>query len=293
MKILQTEISPHINSYLSLIERDDAFFKAPFHFHPEMELVYITESYGKRIIGDCIESFCKDDMVFIGSNLPHVWMNDEIFRKENSGMKAKAIVLYFNKKVFNPAFYEMKETFKIKEFFRNAQKGMRIHGKTKTVIARKLKSLLLKEDFEKIIGFFEILLILSESKDISFITSDGYNPQLKHSDTDRLSNVYKYVQNNFKDNISLSVIAKISNLTPQSFCRLFKKRTGKSFVEYLNEVRVAAACKYLLDTDWSISEIAYHSGYKTVSNFNKLFKNLTGISPKMYRMKAETVLLGE
>ena len=82
MKIFQTEISPGINSYLSLIERDDAFFKAPFHFHPEMELVYIIESYGKRIIGDNIEPFSQDDMVFIGSNLPHVWMNDDIFYKD-------------------------------------------------------------------------------------------------------------------------------------------------------------------------------------------------------------------
>ena len=108
MKIVQTEISPGINSYLSLIERDDAFFKAPFHFHPEMELVYIVESFGKRIIGDTIEPFAEGDMIFIGSNLPHIWMNDEIFYKENSDLKAKAIVFYFNKNIFSKYFYNMK-----------------------------------------------------------------------------------------------------------------------------------------------------------------------------------------
>ena len=287
MKILQTEISPGINSYLSLIERDDAFFKAPFHFHPEMELVYIVESYGKRIIGDNIEPFAEGDMIFIGSNLPHVWMNDEIFYKDLSHLKARAIVLYFNKNIFSKGFYDMKEAAKINDFFQNAEKGIRITGQTKEIVAKKLKTLLQKKDFEKIVGLFEILQILSQSKNISFITSDGYNAQLKHSETDRLSNVYKYVQQNFKDNISLGTIADISNLTPQSFCRLFKKRTGKSFVEYLNEVRIAAACKYLLDTDWSISEIGYNCGYKTVSNFNKLFKSITGSSPKAYRAKAK------
>lgn len=287
MKILQTEISPGINSYFSLIERDDAFFKAPFHFHPEMELIYVTESYGKRIIGDNIEPFAEGDMVFIGSNLPHVWMNDEIFYKEHIHLKARAIVLYFNKNIFSKGFYDMKEAIKINEFFQNAEKGIRINGKTKEVVEKKLKTLLQKEDFEKIIGLFEIMHILSQSKDISFITSDGYNAQLKYSETDRLSNVYKYIQHNFKDSISLDTIANISNLTPQSFCRLFKKRTGKNFVEYLNEVRIAAACKYLLDTDWSISEIAYHCGYKTVSNFNKLFKDITGNSPKIYRANAK------
>ena len=136
------------------------------------------------------------------------------------------------------------------------------------------------------IGLFEILHILSESTEIDFITSDGYNAQLEHSQTDRLSEVYKYVQKNYKENISLPTIANISNLTPQSFCRLFKKRTGKSFVEYLNEVRISAACRYLLDTDWTVSEIAYNCGYKTVSNFNKLFKSISGSSPKAYRESA-------
>lgn len=290
MKVLQTEISPHINSYLSLIERDEAFFKAPFHFHPEMELVYILESFGKRIIGDNIEPFGVGDMVFIGSNLPHLWMNDEIFYNGIAGLKAKAIVLYFNKNIFSPAFYEMKEAFRMNEFFQNAEKGMRIHGETKEVVAKKFKCLLQKKDFEKMMGLLEIIHLLSLSKDISFITSDGYHAQLKHAETDRLSAVYKYVKLHFKENISLGTIANISNLTPQSFCRLFKKRTGKSFVEYLNEVRVAAACKYLLDTDWSISEIAYNCGYKTVSNFNKLFKSITGTSPKIYRTNADVLI---
>ena len=185
MKIVQTEISPGINSYLSLIERDDAFFKAPFHFHPEMELVYIVESFGKRIIGDTIEPFAEDDMIFIGSNLPHIWMNDEIFYKENSDLKAKAIVFYFNKNIFSKDFYNMKEALTLNEFFQHGERGMRITGNTKEVIANKLKHLLLKKDFEKVIGLFEIMHILSRSKDISFIVSDGYNAQLKHSETDR------------------------------------------------------------------------------------------------------------
>jgi AraC-like DNA-binding protein len=282
MRIVQTEITPGINSHLTLIERDESFFKAPFHFHPEFELVYIVESYGKRIIGDSIEPFSAGDMVFIGSGLPHIWQNDEIFYKR-SDLKAKAIVLYFNKNIFSPVFFQMEEALKLKEFFQNASRGIRICEKTKEIIVKKLEALLEKKDFEKVIGLFEILDILSKSKEIEFITSDGYNAQLEHSETDRLSEVYKYVQKNFKDNISLSTIANISNLTPQSFCRLFKKRTGKSFVEYLNEVRISAACRYLLDTDWTVSEVAYNCGYKTVSNFNKLFKSISGLSPKVYR----------
>jgi YesN/AraC family two-component response regulator len=289
MKILQTEISAGPGSHLSLVQINDGFFNSPFHFHPELELVYITESFGKRIIGDSIDKFSKNDMVFIGSNLPHVWLNDNSFYKDRASQKAKAIVLYFNKNIFSKEFYEMNEFSAIRELFQNAEKGMCINGKTKDLVGKKLKALLQKKDFEKIVGTLEIMQILAHSKEVCFITSDGYNWQLNHCEKDRLAGVYKYVKENFKGNISLNTIANISNLTPQSFCRLFKKRTSKSFIEYLNEVRIASACKYLLNTDWSISEIAYNCGYKTVSNFNKLFKSITGSSPKIYRSHAEIV----
>lgn len=287
MRIIQTEITPGINGPLSLIERDLSFFKAPFHFHPEFELVYIVESFGKRIIGDSIQPFVPGEMVFIGSDLPHVWLNDESFYKNIPELKAKAIVLYFNKALFTPSFYKIKETLKLNEFFQKASRGISINGKTKEIIVKKLNQLLLKDNFKKIIGIFEILHILSWSKEINFITSEGYNTHLIYSETDRLSAVYKYVQQNFSNHINLATIAGISNLTPQSFCRLFKKRTGKNFVEHLNEIRIAEACKLLIDSDLSVSEIAYNCGYKTVSNFNKLFKNITGVSPKIYRNKSK------
>lgn len=230
MKGLPTEISPGINNFFSLTEKEDDFFKVPFHYHPELELVFILESFGKRIIGDNTGTFNEGDLVFIGSNLPHAWVSDEIFQRRNPTLRPKAIVLYFNKDIFSQGFYEMKEAVKINELFKAAEKGICVNGKTKAVIEIKLKSLLHKEDFEKIIGLFEVLHILSQSDDMSFVVSDGYASQLKHTKTDRLAEVYKYIEQNFKDNISLSTIAAISNLAPQSFCRVFKKRTGKSFV---------------------------------------------------------------
>lgn len=286
MKIFHTEISSGNNNNISLLERNDANFSAPFHFHQEVELVYIKESYGKRIIGDKIEPFEAGDMVFIGSNLPHVWLNDEIFYKGIPGLRAKAIVLYFNANVMGPVFYNMKEAAKINAFLKKGERGLHISGKTNKLIADKLEKLLQKKDIEIIIGLFEIFNILANSDEVVCITSDGYNNSMENAENDRLSDIFKYVHENYKTEISLATIAGIANLTPQSFCRMFKKRTSKHFIEYLNEVRIAQACKLLLDTDWSISEIAYNCGYKTVSNFNKLFKDSTGESPKTYRAKS-------
>ncbi len=283
MKILKTEISPVLNSHISFLERDEPFFKAPFHSHPELELVYIKEGTGKRIIGDKIESFEKGDMVFVGRNLPHVWLNDEAYYEQSSTFRAKALVLYFNADVLGPVFYNMEDSGTINNFFKQAERGIQISGKTRNAVALKLEKLLLKKGLDKIVGLFEIFNAISKTKDIRVITSEGYKPEFDLADTDRLSEIYKFIQDNFKSDISLNKVAEIACLTTQSFCRMFRKRTNKHFVEYLNEFRISKACSYLLDTDWRISEVAYESGYKTVSNFNKHFKKIAKTSPKIYR----------
>ncbi len=265
------------------MQRNEPFFQSPFHFHPEMELVYIKESYGKRIIGNAMENFEAGDMVFLGSNLPHVWLNDEAFYMGNPSLTAKAIVLYFNKDIFGPLFYSLKEAHKINVLFEKAVRGLRITGKTKKSIAARLEKLLKKNDFDVILGLFEILSELTISKELSFINNEAIIPISDKSYKDRMTDVLNYVKQNFQEDIKLQTIAKISNLTPQSFCRMFKTRMKKNFVEYLNEVRVSNACKLLLASEYNIAEIAYDCGYKTVSNFNKQFKKIVGNSPKEYK----------
>lgn len=290
MKIEKTKITSYQNSSVSVISRDESFFQAPFHSHPELELVYIKESYGKRIVGNSVEQFVSGDMVFLGSDIPHVWLNDEIYYQGDATLKAKAIVVYFNKEIFGPAFYELKETQKINSFFNQAVRGLVISGQTNLLIAKKLDKLVQKKGFEMIAGLFKILAVLSESPDITFINNEFYIPTNEKSKKDRLSSVFEYLEKNYNEEISLIKIAEIANLTPTSFCRMFKLRTKKSFVEYLNEIRVSNACKLLIETDLGIAEVAYKCGCKTASNFNQLFKKLTGTTPKEYRKKAEANL---
>lgn len=285
MKIEKTEISPRQDSYISVLRREESFFQSPFHSHPELELVYITESYGKRIIGNSVEPFEAGDMVFLGSNIPHIWLNDEMYYRGIAKLRASAIVVYFNKDIFGSLFYELKETTKIGTLFNQAIRGLTITGKTNVLVAQKLIALLKKKEFDIIVGLFEILSILSNSKEIKAINSEAYTPVDEKSKEDRLSAVFRYVKENYHEDISLANISKLANLSPPSFCRLFKSKTKKHFVEYLNEVRISNACKYLMETDTGISEIAYKCGYKTVSNFNKIFKKITGGTPKEYKKK--------
>lgn len=286
MKLEQTKITSYTNTTVSVLNREESFFQSPFHSHPELELVYVKESFGKRIIGNSVMPFEPGDMVFLGSDLPHVWLNDEMYYQGISTLKANAIVVYFSKDIFGPAFYELKETQKINELFFQAGKGISIIGKTNKQIAKKLEKLILKKDFEVIIGLFEILSMLSESQDRVYINNEAYSTAHKDSKKDRLSEVFQYVNENYKKDIVLIEIAAIANMTPTSFCRMFKLKTKKSFVEYLNEIRVSKACKFLLETDLSMSEIAYECGYKTASNFNKLFKKFIGMTPSEFKKSA-------
>ena len=286
MKIVKTNIASYTNTSLSVFSREESFFQSPFHSHPEFELVYILESHGKRIIGNAVESFESGDMVFLGDDIPHVWLNDEIFYKGINSLKAKAIVIYFSRDLFGDSFYELPEAQEVKKFFSQAIKGVSITGQTNALISKKMEKLLKKKGFEVVMGLIEILFLLSKSKDLRYINDNSYVSVNDENKNDRLAEVFQYVKSNYKEEISLDEIAKIANLTPTSFCRMFKSKTKKPFVEYLNEIRVSNACKYLIETDLGISEIAYECGYKTASNFNKLFKKLIGTTPKEYRKNA-------
>lgn len=286
MKLEQTKITSYLNSKVSVLNRIEPFFQSPFHSHPELELVYVKESFGKRIIGNSVMPFEPGDMVFLGSDIPHVWLNDEKYYQGIEELKANSIVVYFNKDIFGSAFYELQETQKINELFVQAGKGISIIGKTNKQIAKKLEKLVAKKDFEVIVGLFEILSILSDSPDKIYINDEIYSLMQKDSKTDRISEVFQYVNKNYKKNISLEEIAAVANMTRTSFCRMFKLKTKKNFMDYLHEIRISNACKLLLETDKSMSEIAYACGYKTASNFNKLFKKCKGITPTEFKSNA-------
>lgn len=286
MNVLRQHTSQPL-THIALVNRDEQYFRSPFHYHPEYELVFVKEGFGKRIIGDKIESFSPGDMVFLGSNLPHIWQNDDLFYQGyNTSQRAKSIVLYFNKDIFSQGFYQLQESSKINDFLSRAARGIKIKGKTQQLVAGRMEHLLNTTGFDRILGMMEILHILSLSKDIEYIADEVYATGTTHSRCDRLAEVYAYIASNFYKDISLESISRVANLTPPAFCRLFKQQTKKHFVEYLNEVRINNACKHLMQSNLNISEIAFECGYKTISNFNKIFKKITGLSPKEYRIQA-------
>jgi len=285
MRPLQAEISNALFTQIAFVERKSPY-NSPFHYHPELELVYIKKGNGKRIIGDKSDSFNSGDIVFVGSNLPHEWKNDDDFRKDSTSLNAHSIVAYFDKEVFSKGFYNLKESNKINTLLKKAGRGLKVNGETREIIGKKMEELLQKKDFERILGLMEILHLLSISDELECLVYEGYHGTIVEKNTDRLSEVFNYVTSNYYEDISLVSIARIAHLTPPAFCRMFKQKTSRSFFSYLNEVRISNACKFLTETGCNVSEVAFNCGYRTLSNFNKFFKKSTGMSPKAYREKA-------
>ncbi len=286
MKAHYTEIYSEAQDRISVVEKNEPYNNSSFHYHPEFELAYIKEGFGRRIIADKIEAFYAGDLVFLGPNVPHVWQNDEIFHKGFANFRSNSLAVHFKKDIFSDALLQLQESSKLNELFTRSVRGIKIVGKTQEVVTEKMSRLNTRKDLERIIGLLEILNIIALSKETEYISYKGYSGMLAQNKVDRLAEVYNYISENFSKEISLDDVAKMTNLTPPAFCRLFKKRTNRHFVSYLNDVRISKACKQLLETDLNISEIAFHCGYKTVSNFNKIFKKNIGVAPKAYREKA-------
>lgn len=288
MKLLKTEITPLINEVMHVDFREQPFLWSPyhtqpsFHSHPELELVFVIEGYGKRIIGNKIEPFESGDMVFIGSNVPHLWLSDPAFYEENSGLQSKVIVSYFNPRIFLQIFESIKEFEGIREMIRQSSKGIRILGETRNSIANKLIALSNISGFEKVEGLLQIMHLISISTEKEFIVSN----EPDHYDDlypDRLVDVIKFVKGNLHEQITLRQVADIACMTEQSFSRFFKKRTKKSFSQFLSDLRIAQACQILIQSDKPVSDIANLCGYNSSSHFCKAFKDHTGVSPFQYR----------
>lgn len=288
MRLLQTEIAPLVNDFLHVDYRSQSFLASPFHAqpsfhaHPELELVFILEGFGKRIIGDKVEPFEAGDMVFIGSSVPHIWLSDAAFYKEDSNLQSKVIVTYFHPKVFQQFLDNVKEFDSIREMIRQASKGIKILGETRNIIAEKLMALSSKTGFEKVDGFLQIMHLISISEDKSFIVNNENN-EYEIANSDRLIDVIKFIKDNLHEHISLKQVSEVACMKEQSFCRYFKNRTKKSFSQYLEDVRMEHARKLLIETDSSIADIAYACGYNSSSHFCKVFKDHNEQSPYQYK----------
>jgi AraC-like DNA-binding protein len=256
-----------------------AHFDAPWHYHPEYELTYIIHSSGKRFVGDHIGAFDAGDLVLIGPNLPHFWRNDE----EQAQEWAEAVVVQFSATLEEQVLKTLPEAGAICQLLKRAQYGLRFPEPTSELLRGRLEQLVTLMNMERLLAFLALLNELSIAPNTTILASDGYQLFVNEAETERMKRVMDYMLKHFRAEIRIEQIASVAGMAPAAFCRYFKKRTGKSFVEYLNELRISHARKLLTQHDMSVGQVALECGFNNISHFHRQFRLFTETTPLKYQ----------
>jgi len=276
-----------INQQSSFIAKqlDLPHFDSVFHFHPEYELKYVIQSRGKRFVGESIENFMEGDLVLVGPNIMHYWKNDPVYYESNK-YRATAYLVMFSETCFGEGFFSIPEMVPVKDLFLRARGGLSFTLEQKSNIPQKIKRLINSDGPQKVAGLIDILHDLSRTKSRPILSDNFINDKpviFKDLSMDRLRKVHDFVINNFHNRISLQDVAGKANMTPQAFCKYFKKSTKKTFITFLIELRICHAKKLLIENSQTITEICYSSGFDNLSYFNRAFRSSTNMTPKEYR----------
>lgn len=276
MKAIYEQLSLNVENSFLYRQFSLPQFDAPFHYHPELELTYIEQSEGRRFVGQQISNFEAGDLVLLGENVPHCWLNRE-------GVSlAKATVIQFKKDFVGEPFLNLPEMGLIKQLFDKAQSGIAIKGETQKKVVEKMDFKGLNA-FQKFIQLIEILHIIALSDEIELIDTQFSADKLSIVDTERFQKIYAFIIENYQEDIDLNTISAIAHLTPTAFCRYFKKITHKTLFDVVTEFRIKHACQLLTSTEKSVADICFESGFGNISYFNKSFKEAMGHSPLAYR----------
>lgn len=280
MQAILEKISHDRNHSFSLFEYQDRRFDCPFHHHPEIELNLILGSSGHRYVGDHIGRFSPGDLVLMGPDLPHMYINDATF----SG-RAHSIFLQFLPECLGPNFFQLGELRCIRRLFERAHVGLSFHGRTREKVAPLLVRFAGLNGLERVMAFLDIFDILAKSKEFRVLASPAYSPSLALYQGERINRVCALISKKFREGISQAEAARTAGMSPPSFSRFFRRATNRTFRAFLNEVRIGHASHLLLETDRTVAEICYESGFGNLSNFNRQFLKLRKISPRAYRRK--------
>ncbi len=257
-------------------------FESPWHYHPEFEIVICDGGYGKKFIGNHISDYHKGDLALLGSNLPHLYRADDQCFTENFPEKPASIVIHFLDNCFGNTFFAIEEMQEIYTLLQLSKVGIEFFGHSKFLIIEKIKAMQKADKMGKLIGLIEVLNLMAKSKEYRLLSEiEMVGVGLK--DSERMHLVFDYVLKNFKNEVNLGEIANLTKFSEAAFCRFFKARTQKTFSEFVNEIRIGHACKLLKESELSILEIGFESGFNNLSNFNRQFLKLKKTNPKTFR----------
>lgn len=278
MKVFPFKIPKPENDTLVVQEDQVPILYDKLHQHQEIQISLIKKGEGSFIIGDQVGEFFEKDIFIIGENLPHVFHNDP------SDGEVHMISLFFMKTSYGDHFFKLPEFQSLDPVFQASALGIQLR-KPPISLIEMIEKMTLNSKIDRFISFMEILKTISK-RPLNTLSSSINNKSYDEEEGKRLRDIFEFSLNNYDQNISLTQVAEIANMTPNAFCRYFKQRTNKTYINFLIDIRIGNACKLLTKkTDLSIAEISYKSGFNNLTNFNRKFKSIKGITPSEFRKK--------
>lgn len=259
-----------------------------WHYHEEIEFIWIYKGTGTLFIGDCIQSFSAGDTVLIGPNMPHYWLFENVGTTSQED-PIDCIAIHFKKNFAGSDFFNIPEMGLLKDLLQNSEKGLIIKDTAPSTLGVLLKALL---NTDGVLKFTYLLQALAQYATLPYtkLVSENYSILNHSSDERRMNDVMDYIRQHYKTKIELDKLANQAKLTKNSFCRYFKNKTGKTPLQFISEIRIAHACRLLRYTDVSLKEICYDSGFNNFVSFHKTFKEQLDLTPSQYRKKIKNTI---
>ena len=250
-------------------------FTPYWHYHPEVELTFIIRGEGTRFIGNSIEPFSDDDLVLVGTNIPHHWVS---YNRQISP-RQKAVVFQFSPEIFS----SIKECRGFQKLFELGKRGIHFQNPSPEI-----KSIVLnfheRNQIQQVSSLIELLHLLDSHEDRSLLATEIYvhHHNQKHK-IEKFGKVNNYILENLSQKLTVNRMAELTHMVPQSFCRWFKRNSGRTFVTFLNKARIEYACQLLIHGEMPIQEVAFSSGFESLSHFNRTFKEFKEMNPSQYK----------
>ncbi len=254
----------------------------PWHCHEEVELVWVRESQGYRIVGDSIHSLQRGDLVLLGPNLPHAYQHDgPIAAAQRS---AHCVLLQFEERLWS-GLLELPAMTPVRRMLGRAAGGLRIADPTRKQVAGMLLEMLKLRGLRRISKFLAILDALAQSRSCKTIAGPGFAASLTSYEQQRISRICQFIDENYHRQVRLGEAAKLAHMSEGAFSRFFRTHVGKTFPAFVNDLRIGRACRLLAETEMNVTEIALACGYRNLSNFNRQFLRLKKDSPSDFRRR--------
>jgi len=286
MKVVQFAV-PASNDSIIIEEDVLPYSYNYFHRHDEMQITMIVKGEGTLIIDNYTQRFSAGEIYIISANQPHIFRSDESYFDDMKDGSAQAIHLYFDAKTIFSNLINLPELEQIKNFVENINYGLQIPRENEAVVGLKLRKVANTTGLPRLLNFMKLLHYLSLGlNDYTSLSSGSNSKTIPVAESNRINKIYQYTLAHYTEDISLDMVANFCHMTPQAFCKYFKKHTSKTYITFLQEIRINAACvKIIKGDDEGISAVAYATGFNSAINFNKVFKKITGIAPREYLKK--------